>query len=246
MSTGMGTTASDDVAPGAPQPTHIDVHIHQEPALLSFLQRPSAPNTPTPSRPLGSKRVLVASWVVQIVLGLMSGALGGLGCFLFYDFWSVLRAHEAGIWTGVVAVLAGVTIFIHDKRGGTCWALLRTLLALAAFATAIAAIHIGAYHFYHSSYWYIDWCDLSRGWDSPPPPSTPEEARREELCLFYQNMIQALSTGLLVILMSIWALLLLTSLVPVLLFCWRRLRPKAGKDQKKALLGASETQPCLS
>ena len=74
-------------------------------------------------------------------------------------------------------------------------ALLRTLLALAAFATAIAAIHIGAYHFYHSSYWYIDWCDLSRGWDSPPPPSTPEEARREELCLFYQNMIQVGGQG---------------------------------------------------
>lgn len=36
------------------------------------------------------------------MLGLLSGALGGLGCFLFYDFWSVLRAHEAGIWTGVV------------------------------------------------------------------------------------------------------------------------------------------------
>ena len=46
---------------------------------------------------------------------------------------------------------------------------------------------------------------------------------------------QALSTGLLVILMSIWALLLLTSLVPVLLFCWRRLRPKAVSPSRTCL-----------
>ncbi|XP_036987816.2 transmembrane protein 176A [Artibeus jamaicensis] len=237
MSTGMGTTAGDEVAPGAPQLTHIDVHIHQEPL---FPQRPSPPNIPTPSQPLGSKRVLVASWVAQIVLGLLSGTLGGLGCFLFYDRWSVLFTFETGIWTGVVALLAGVVVFIHDKWGGTCWALLRTLLALAAFATAIAAIYIGADRF---DLLYF-WCEIPYCCDSALTPSTPEEARREELCLSY-DMFTTLSMGLQGILMSIWALLLLVSLVPVLLFCWRRFRCKAEKDQK-ALLGASETQPHLS
>ncbi|XP_036885381.1 transmembrane protein 176A [Sturnira hondurensis] len=241
MSAGMGTTAGDKVAPGAPQPTHIDVHIHQEPLFLSFVQRPSAPNTPTPSQPLGSKRVLVASWVAQIVLGLLSGTLGGVGCFLFYDRWYMLRTFETGIWTGVVAVLAGIVVFIYDKRGGTCWALLRTLLALAAFATAIAAIRIVAEYF---DYLYFS-CDLPDRWDLTLPPSTPEEARREELCLSYNYMGKTLSLGLQGILLSIWALSLLVSLVPVLLFCWRRFQCKAEKDQK-ALLGASETQPCLS
>ncbi|KAM5302907.1 transmembrane protein 176A isoform 2-T2 [Glossophaga mutica] len=244
MSEGMGTTAGDEVAPGAPQPTRIDVHIHQEPLGLSFLPQPSAPNTPTPSQPLGCKRVLVASWVAQIVLGLLSGTLGGLGCFLFYGHWSMQHFFEAGTWTGAVALLAGITVFIYDKRGGACWAVLRALLALAAFATAIAAIHIGATCIYHGYYWYGDWCDPPHRWDSTVPSSSPEEATREDLCLSYQNMMQTLYMGLQIILLTVWDLLLLISLLPVLLFFWRRCQSK--KKDRKALLGASETRPCLS
>lgn len=244
MSTGMGTTVGDEVAPEAPQPTHIDVHIHQDPLLLSFLRQTSGPETPTPSQPLGSKRVLlgnkrvlVASWAAQIVLGLLSGVLGGVGCFLYYDSWVVHFTYEAGIWTGVVAMLAGITLFVHDKRGGTCWALLRTLLALASFATVIAAIYIGASNFSYLFYWYTRWCGLPDPWEPTLPTRTPEEARRKNLCLSYQYTFKNLSVGLQIILLSIWALLLLTTLVPVLLFCWRRLRSKAKKDQE-ALLGS--------
>ncbi|XP_035866937.1 transmembrane protein 176A isoform X1 [Phyllostomus discolor] len=244
MSTGMGTTAGDQVAPGAPQPTHIDVHIHQDPLLLNFLRQPSAPDYPTPSQPLGSKqvllgskRVLVASWVAQIILGLLSGALGGLGRFLYYDDWVIWFTYEAGIWTGAMAMLAGVTVFIFDKRGGTCWALLKTLFALASFATAIAAMQIGASHLDYLFYWPMRWCGLPNPWEPTLPPRDPEEARRKDLCLSYQYMIKNLSVGLQIILLSIWALLLLASLAPVLLFCWRRLRSKVKKDQK-ALLGS--------
>ncbi|CAK6434226.1 unnamed protein product [Pipistrellus nathusii] len=49
---------------------------------------------------------------------------------------------------------------------------------------------------------------------------------------------QALTIGLKAMLLSIWVLLLLTSLTPILLYCWRRLQPKEKKDQKP-LLGAS-------
>lgn len=79
MSTGMGTTVGDEVAPEAPQPTHIDVHIHQDPLLLSFLRQTSGPETPTPSQPLGSKRVLLGNKRVLVASWVSRAAGGGVG-----------------------------------------------------------------------------------------------------------------------------------------------------------------------
>lgn len=236
MSTTMGTAEGGEVAPGAPKPTHIDVHIHQEPMLnLSCLQWPSAPK-PTPWTP-GHRRLLVASWVVQVVLGLMSGVLGGLGCITFHVNYPYYTARwVAGIWTGVVAVLAGVVCFIYEKWGGTCWALLRILLALAAFATAIAAMYTGAYYFQRlTNEFHQGLCTSSPSWEPTSPPTPPEEANRQHLCLFYLGLVKALCVGLRAMLLSIWVLLLLTSLTPLFLYCWRRLQPKEEKDQKPLL-----------
>ncbi|XP_059567499.1 transmembrane protein 176A isoform X1 [Myotis daubentonii] len=248
MSTTMGTAEGGEVAPGAPKPTHIDVHIHQEPVLnLSCLQWPSSRNT-IPWTP-GHKRLLVASWVVQVVLGLMSGVLGGLGCITFHENYPYSMARwVAGIWTGVVAMLAGVLCFIYEKWGGTCWALLRTLLTPAAFATASAAIYTGAYYFQElSDEFHQALCTSPPSWEPTRPPweptrptSSPEEANRQHLCLSYLRQVKALSTGLRAMLLSIWVLLFLTSLTPMFLYCWRRrLQPKEEKDQKP-LLGASK------
>nr|KAF6283963.1 transmembrane protein 176A [Pipistrellus kuhlii] len=169
MSRTMRTAEGGEEAPEAPMPTHINVHSHQEPVLnLSCLLWPSAPNT-TSWTP-GHRRLLVASSVVQIMLGLMSGVLGGLGCIAFSNNYPYsMERWVAGIWTGAVAVLAGVICFIYEKWGGTCW---------------------------------------------------------------------SLTIGLKAMLLSIWVLLLLTSLTPMFLYCWRRLQPKEKKDQKP-LLGAS-------
>lgn len=66
MSKDMETAAVVEVDPEAPQPTHIDVHIHQESALAklllagcSVLRVPASVSTQSQ----GSSRVLVASWV---------------------------------------------------------------------------------------------------------------------------------------------------------------------------------------
>ncbi|XP_012641631.2 transmembrane protein 176A [Microcebus murinus] len=237
MSLAMGMTEGGELAPEAPQPTRIDVHIHQESALVkplltgcySWLQRPAS-KTP------GSSRLLVASWVVQIVLGILSGVLGG---FLYICIYSRLLGSGAAIWAGVVAVLAGAVAFIYEKQGGICWGLLRTLLALAAFATAIAALVSWANSFRHR-YDYSDYvcrCDSSSGYWYTPPPSTqsPDEVRRLHLCSSYVNMLQALFIGLQAMLLGIWILLLLASLAPLWLYCWRRLPCKEEKDQKKLL-----------
>ncbi|XP_058389093.1 transmembrane protein 176A [Diceros bicornis minor] len=238
MSTGMRTVDHGEVAPGAPQPTHIDVHIHQESALAKLLLS-GCSLLRSPSQTLGSRRLLVASWVVQIVLGVFSGVLGG---FLYF-FYSPLCNLGAAIWTGVVAVLAGAVAFIYEKQGGFYWAQLRTLLALAAFSTATAAVVLGADNFYEYRFHFRDYiCDISPSgsWPTMPPHTpSPEEVRRLHLCLSYLNMLKALFISVWATLLGVWVLLLLASLAPLCLYCWRRLRPKEKRDQKK-LLGVSE------
>lgn len=64
----MGTADDGAVAPEAPQPTHISVHLHQESALAklllagcSLLRLPALPSGA--AQTLGNSRLLVASWV---------------------------------------------------------------------------------------------------------------------------------------------------------------------------------------
>ncbi|XP_077896942.1 transmembrane protein 176A isoform X2 [Ictidomys tridecemlineatus] len=176
--------------------------------------------------------------VVQLVLGVLSGILGG---FLYIYGPTKFCYLGAAIWTGAVAVLAGVAGFLYEKRGGICWALLRTLLILASFCTAIAAIVIGASYF-HEYYYFVDEDDCkiySENWPtkSPITPS-PKEVRRQNLCISQVNMLKALVISLQAMLMGVWVLLLLASLAPLCLYCWRRFPPKKKRQEKK-LLGAN-------
>uniref|UniRef100_A0A8C4LKK8 Transmembrane protein 176A n=1 Tax=Equus asinus asinus TaxID=83772 RepID=A0A8C4LKK8_EQUAS len=127
---------------------------------------------------------------VQIVLGVLSGVLGG---FLHFFYYSPVWNSGAAIWTGVVAVLAGTIAFIYEKRGGFYLAQLRTLLALAAFSTATAAVVIGACNFYEYHFESEDICDISPSGSWPtsaPHTPSPEEVRRLHLCLSYLNMLK--------------------------------------------------------
>eukprot|EP00069_Balaena_mysticetus_P020427 bmy_12894T0 len=240
-----------EVAAGAPQPTCIKVHIHQESALAKLLLsgcsllQPRVPSPHASSRALGRRRLLVASWAAQIVLGVLSGVLGG---FLFIFYYTTLLGSGAPIWTGAVvsgaggpwaegplseAVLAGAVAFIYEKRGGTYWALLRTLLALAAFSTATAAIIIGArsFHEYHHVFFFHGICDVSPSWGPTRAPSSPSaDVGRLQLCTSYVNMLKALLLSINAMLLGVWALLLLASLVPLCLCCWRKYRSKEKRD----------------
>ncbi|XP_032696100.1 transmembrane protein 176A [Lontra canadensis] len=251
MSANMETVDSGEVAPGAPEPTRIDVHIHQESALATLLLHVcSQLRSPTPdaiSRTGGRSRLLVASWVVQVVLGVLSGTLGG---FLYFFHSCTLRDSGAALWTGAVAVLAGAVAFIYKKRGGMYWALLRTLFALAAFSTAIAAVVIGARYFHEYKFHFRDHiCQVSStglSWAAVPQTTpSPEETRRLHLCLSYLSMLKALFISFQAMLLSVWVLLFLASLVPLCLYCWRRSQREKETDQKK-LLEVRETQLCFS
>ncbi|KAI4543306.1 hypothetical protein MG293_006100 [Ovis ammon polii] len=126
---------------------------------------------------------------MQIVLGVLSGVLGG---FLYIFSSTTLRNSGAPIWTGAVAVLAGAVAFIYEKRGGIYWALLRTLLALAAFSTATAAIIIGAGRFYEYHFiFYKGICNVSPSWrpTGAPSPLSPDLERLQQ-CTTYVNMLK--------------------------------------------------------
>ncbi|XP_066093643.1 transmembrane protein 176A [Saccopteryx bilineata] len=212
-----------------PHPRAHPPGARAEPQLL-----PTASRLPDPGQQ-------TASWVVQIVAGLLSGILGVHGFIILYynnRFSYLLHIWKASIWTGVVAVLAGVAAFIYEKRGGIFWALLRTLLTLAAFATTTAAIYLGAYHFQDPLYTFRDeYCGIPESWEPTLPLSPPEKAI---LCLSYVHMLVPRLMGLMAMLLSIWVLLILVSLFPLFLYCWRRCQPKEEGDHK-ALLEVSET-----
>lgn len=241
MSTDMGTAGVSEVDPEAPQPTNIEVHIHQESVLAklllagcSFLRVPASASTQSQ----GSSRVLVASWVVQIVLGILSVVLGGI---LYICHYLAMNTQGAPFWTGIVAMLAGAVAFLQKKRGGTCWALMRILLVLASFCTAVAAIVIGSREF--NNYWYYlrdDICksDTSYRWSTMPSITpVPEEANRIGLCIYYKSMLKTLLMSLRAMLLGVWVLLLLASLIPVCVYLWKRFFKKAETEKK--LLGAA-------
>ncbi|CAO2603587.1 Transmembrane protein 176A [Lemmus lemmus] len=238
MSSDMETEDVGEVAPEAPQPTHIDVHITQESVLAklllavwSTLQLPASAS----SGSLDSSRFLVASWVVQIVLGVLSVVLGGI---LYICHYFAMNTSGAPFWTGIVAMLAGAVAFLHKKRGGTCWTLLRTLLVLANFCMAVAAIVLGAREFHTYQYYLRDVCAIRSScfWPTQPlSPPSPEKTDRISLCIFYVSMLKSLLISLQAMLLGVWVLLLLASLTPVCVLLWKRFFTKAKTDEKKLL-----------
>ncbi|XP_076769482.1 transmembrane protein 176A isoform X2 [Arvicanthis niloticus] len=194
MSKDMETAAVGEVGPEAPQPTHIDVHIHQESVLAklllagcSVLRVPASASIQSQ----GSSRVLVASWVVQTVLGVLSVVLGGI---LYICHYLAMHTEGAPFWTGIVAMLAGAVAFLHKKRGGIFWALMRTLLVLASFCTSVAAIILGSREFNVFRLYLGD--DVCKGytpyrWSTMPSNTpAPEEDDKRALCLFYTSMLR--------------------------------------------------------
>nr|XP_002751889.3 transmembrane protein 176A isoform X2 [Callithrix jacchus] len=230
----MGTADSDEMAPETPQPTHVDVHIHQESALAKLLLTCCSALRPLATQARGSSRLLVTSWVMQIVLGILSGVLGG---FLYMRGFTLLVSSGAAIWTGAVAVLAGVAAFIYETRRGTYWSLLRSVLDLAAFCTAVAALKLWNADLGYNNY-YSSMCNISTSsywYNTPAPTKSPEEVRRLQLCISLLDMLEALFITLQAMLLAVWILLLLASLAPLGLYCWRIFSDKKKKDKKEML-----------
>uniref|UniRef100_A0A8C0TBU8 Transmembrane protein 176B n=1 Tax=Canis lupus familiaris TaxID=9615 RepID=A0A8C0TBU8_CANLF len=131
-----------DVASTLSQPTHINIHIHQESALAQLLKAGASlkeffshPQDAGPSKTKMSYGQL-ALGMTQILLGAVSCALGVL---LYLGPWMELRASGCAFWAGSVAVVAGAGVIVHEKHGGKLSGCTSGLLTLAGIAMAVAA-----------------------------------------------------------------------------------------------------------
>ncbi|XP_042533238.1 transmembrane protein 176B [Dipodomys spectabilis] len=129
-----------------PQPYHIDIHFHQESTLAELLksgsllkQLFSCPRDAGSSKARISYKQL-AIGVTQILLGLVSGALG---VSFYFGPWAQLRTSGCAFWAGSAAILAGAGVIIHQKHRGKLSGFLSLLLTLACMATAVAAAVFG-------------------------------------------------------------------------------------------------------
>ncbi|NP_001421725.1 transmembrane protein 176B isoform 3 [Bos taurus] len=106
-----------DVGSVLSQPTHIDIHIHQESALAQLLKAGSSLVERLSHRPAKARIGYgqLALGVTQLLLGAISCALGGL---LYLGPWIQLRASGCALWAGFVAIAAGVGAIVHEKRRG--------------------------------------------------------------------------------------------------------------------------------
>uniref|UniRef100_A0A8D0YVX1 Transmembrane protein 176B n=2 Tax=Sus scrofa TaxID=9823 RepID=A0A8D0YVX1_PIG len=121
------------------QPTHIDIHIHQESALALLLKaggslverlshRPPKASTSYGQLTLG---------VTQVLLGATSCAVGAL---LYLGYGTDLRASGCAFWAGFAAIVAGAGAIVHEKHQGKLSGFVSGLLTLAGAATAVAAV----------------------------------------------------------------------------------------------------------
>ncbi|XP_041609407.1 transmembrane protein 176B isoform X2 [Vulpes lagopus] len=142
MTQNMVTVNGVDVASTLSQPTHINIHIHQESALAQLLKAGASlkesfshPQDAGPSKTKMSYGQLTLG-MTQILLGAVSCALGVL---LYLGPWMELRASGCAFWAGSVAVVAGAGVIVHEKHRGK---LSNLLLGIRALLLAICVLQV--------------------------------------------------------------------------------------------------------
>ncbi|XP_074123608.1 transmembrane protein 176A-like isoform X2 [Sminthopsis crassicaudata] len=206
-------------AAGTSQPLHINIHIHQESVLPEFLKTGKTllqifvNSAGTLESSMKKSRLQLAIWTAQIILGVMSGALGILFYMgPFFELWY----SGAAFWTGAVAIATGVVAIIQEKRKGTWWVFLKILFILATICTSIAAIVIYVADMGYSFYYIYNLCDKSREWSSRSfITPDPQEAWRITQCKSYMNMFQSLLKGIKIMTLLVWITLLVVTLAPI-------------------------------
>ncbi|XP_010635882.1 transmembrane protein 176B [Fukomys damarensis] len=142
MSQNMVTVNGVSVASVSSQPTHINIHIHQQSALTQLLkavgslkQFLSRPRDSGPSKARTNKEQLVLG-VSQILLGVVSCTLG---VSLYFGPRTELRVLGCAFWAGSVAIAAGAGTIVHEKHRGKLSGSVSGLLTLAGTAASVAA-----------------------------------------------------------------------------------------------------------
>ncbi|KAM5205292.1 transmembrane protein 176B isoform 1-T4 [Hipposideros larvatus] len=255
MTQNMVTVNGVDVASTLAQPTHINIHIHQESALaqlkeLFFCRWNIGP--PKTRIRYGQ----LALGVTQILLGAVSCALG---VFLCFGPWMDLRGSGCAFWAGSVAIAAGAGTIIHDKHRSKLSGCVSGLLTLAGVATAVAALAFCV----DSVRWdQADYLIPDSVCDRPAPATTQtwygwnQQSRyddsnwQENECRAFIVMLKNLFQGICIMLLVVCALLVIVSLASLGMglrsLCGQCSRPLDDEESEKKLLGEDSVPPSPS
>ncbi|XP_037691760.1 transmembrane protein 176B [Choloepus didactylus] len=260
MTDNVMTVNGVKVASALSQPTHINVHIHQESALSQLLkaggslkQLLSRPQDTAPSKArIGHEQLALG--VTQLLLGIVSCALG---VFLYFGPYIELRGSGCAFWAGTVAIVAGVGAIVHEKYQGKFSGCVSGLLTLAGIATALAAVVlcVNSLTWQTDGFFYIDTvCDL------PQSPTTIEYGWRrrssynsdwkESQCRSYMQMLMNLFLAIRALLLAVCVLQVIVSLaslgVGLRRLCNQSPRPLVEEGSEKRLLGENSEPPSPS
>uniref|UniRef100_A0A8C0T8G4 Transmembrane protein 176B n=1 Tax=Canis lupus familiaris TaxID=9615 RepID=A0A8C0T8G4_CANLF len=252
-----------DVASTLSQPTHINIHIHQESALAQLLKAGASlkeffshPQDAGPSKTKMSYGQL-ALGMTQILLGAVSCALGVL---LYLGPWMELRASGCAFWAGSVAVVAGAGVIVHEKHGGKLSGCTSGLLTLAGIAMAVAAfvLCVNSLTWQTDGFVYIDSaCVYPESNVTNTTTGYTETWRRsgwsqwnENRCRIYMQMLMNLLLGIRALLLAICVLQVIVSLTSLSMALrssrGQSSRPLDEEGSEKKLLGENSVPPSPS
>ncbi|KAL4826883.1 hypothetical protein H8958_012228 [Nasalis larvatus] len=246
------------VASTPSQPSHINVHIHQESTLTQLLKAGSSlkkfifhPGDTVPSTArIGYEQLALG--VTQILLGVVSCALGVCLCL---GPWTVLRASGCAFWVGSVAIAAGAGAIVHEKHPGKLAGYVSSLFTLSGFATAMAAVVlcVNSFIWQTEPFLYIDTvCDpldliiptTGYRWRSQ------ESQWQKEECRAYMQMLRKLFTAIRALFLAVCVLKVIVSLaslgVNLRNLCGQSSQPLNEEGSEKRLLGENSVPPSPS
>ncbi|XP_005861589.1 PREDICTED: transmembrane protein 176B isoform X3 [Myotis brandtii] len=250
MAQSMVTVNGVDVDSILSQPTHINIHIHQESFLTQLIKAggslkeffigsrdTSPPTTRISYGPL-------AGGVTQILLGAVSCAFG---VFLYFGPWTELRGSGCAFWSGSVAIIAGVGTIVHEKQRSILSSRVSGLLTLAGIGTALAAIVLCV----KSITWESDDL-LSSVCDRPAPPTTTTDYRWrrrsyrnsdwwEDRCKISMELLKNLFLGIRILLLAVCTLQVIVSVASLGLglrsLCGQSSQPMGEEETVRKLRG---------
>ncbi|XP_016052499.1 PREDICTED: transmembrane protein 176B [Miniopterus natalensis] len=252
------TVNGADMASALSQPTHINIHIHQESVWTQLLKSggslkelfagPRGTGPPTARISQG----LLAGGVTQILLGAVSCAFGVL---LYFGPWTELRGSGCAFWAGSVAIAAGVGTLVHEKHRSLLSGWASGLLTLAGIATGVAAVVFSV----NSIIWESD--DLfSSVCDLPVPATTimdyqwmqrdTDSVWQKARCKISMHLLRKLFLGIRILLLAVCALQVIVSLASLSLglqsLCGQSSQPTGEEESEKKLLGENSVPPSPS
>ncbi|KAM8773769.1 transmembrane protein 176B-like isoform 1-T2 [Rhynchonycteris naso] len=243
MTQNVVTVNGVKVASTLSQPTHINIHIHQESALTQLLKAGSSlrqfltglRDTGPPKARLSYGQL--AGGVTQLLLGTVSCALGVL---LYFGPWTDLHGSGCAFWAGSATIAAGAGVLVHEKRRSTFSGWVSGLLSLAGTVTAIVAVVFCV----NSITWENNGIDDSVC-DRPVPPTETSEYQfgqrngyygnryydpeeQEERCRAFMQTLRDLFLGTQILLLAVCVLQATASLVSLGL-CLRSWRGQSSQ-----------------